>query len=192
MGFLFDQKGSLWAGGQLSAEDNSWAVRNQVSIHWNALAMVVYLGGCWILGFLGLLLGPVFCGFALVIVLNTEQNWFADMSFISALCFLLAEKTQLVCPWNRDLLILAFFSESIIVLHLLILEQMLLCLSAFFSHGKPNKISFKSLYWSAILKELICRKLNSNIFVMNLKYQGNFRQNVIKQCIRTVLLTNGN
>lgn len=30
---------------------NSWAGRNSVLIHWNAAAMAVYLGGCWIVGF---------------------------------------------------------------------------------------------------------------------------------------------
>jgi len=33
---------------------------------------------------------------------------------------------------------------------------------------------------------------NSIIFVMNLKYQGNVMQKVIKLCIRTVFLTNDN
>lgn len=39
MEFLFDQKGSLLAGEKLNAEDNSWAVRNSILIHLNALAI---------------------------------------------------------------------------------------------------------------------------------------------------------
>lgn len=72
--FLFYQKGNLWVEEQVSAEYNSWPVRKPIFIHWIALAMVVYLGECWILGFLGFLLDSVFGGFALVFVLNTNEQ----------------------------------------------------------------------------------------------------------------------